>query len=261
MDLLGVVPGEEAHRRRQHDEVAEGDAADCEDCRQQRQPPHHLGVAAVDRRDEERPHLPDDHRQRDDDPEVDRDPDRRREGLGGAEGVDVAVLLRDQQLEPVDQVNAKNEPDDRTDDDGADADEQALAQLIEVLDERCLLAVVQATRKPWPRHPWHLALRDGLGFALSRSRSRRLFSGRLQRRGGCRDGAGRRRITSGAGATATGGGSSECVSTEGVLVVTESLNSRIPVPSDRPISGNRFAPKRSSSTSRRMIRWSGESES
>ena len=38
-----------------------------------------------------------------------------------------------------------------------------------------------------------------------------------------------------------------------VLPVTESLNSRIPLPSDRPISGRRFAPKRRSATSRRRM--------
>jgi Fe-S cluster assembly ATP-binding protein len=35
--------------------------------------------------------------------------------------------------------------------------------------------------------------------------------------------------------------------------VTESLNSRIPLPSERPISGRRFAPKMSSSTTRRIM--------
>ena len=33
-------------------------------------------------------------------------------------------------------------------------DEDARAQLVEMLDERRLFAVVEATRKPEPRHPY-----------------------------------------------------------------------------------------------------------
>ena len=43
----------------------------------------------------------------------------------------------------VDQASVEDEADDRADDERADADEQPLAQLLEVLDERGLLAVLR----------------------------------------------------------------------------------------------------------------------
>ena len=59
------------------------------------------------------------------------------------------------ELEPVDQPRVQDEADDDPDRERADAHEHAVAQLVEMLDERGLLAMVQAARKPWPRHPRH----------------------------------------------------------------------------------------------------------
>ena len=55
------------------------------------------------------------------------------------------MLLRQRLLEPVDQVAVEDERDDRRDDDCAEADEEPLPELFEMLDERRLLAVLEAT--------------------------------------------------------------------------------------------------------------------
>ena len=47
----------------------------------------------------------------------------------------------------------EDEADDDADDQRAEADEQPLAQLLEVLDERRLLAVAQAARQEHERMP------------------------------------------------------------------------------------------------------------
>ena len=73
-------------------------------------------------------------------------PGVKRDELAGA-------VLRERQLEPVDEPLVQDEADDAADHDRAQADEHPLAQLVEVLDERSLLTVVQAPRKPRPR--WH----------------------------------------------------------------------------------------------------------
>ena len=90
-----------------------------------------------------------------------------------------------------------DEADHGPDRDRRDDDEEALPQLVEMLDERRLLAMIEATRKPDPRHPQHLPLGrlgDGLGLLLrlgGRSRCYRL-DGRSSG-SGCRRGRLRRR--------------------------------------------------------------------
>ena len=139
--------------------------------------------------------------------------------------------------------------------DRADDDEESLTQLVEMLDERSLLAMIEATRQPDPRHsqapktsnpPTAAVLGDGLGLLLrlgGRSRGCGLLS--------------RGRSGAACGAVGCGGGSSEReVSTlvASCTPVTESLNSLMPTPSERPISGSRFAPKSSKARIERKIR-------
>ena len=85
VELVRVEVGQEPEGVREHDEVAEGDAADREDGSQGREPLQELRPALVDGRDEVRPDLPQDDRQRQGDAEVDRDPENRREVLERAE--------------------------------------------------------------------------------------------------------------------------------------------------------------------------------
>ena len=180
----------------------------------------------LERRQEERPGLPDDDRQRDQEARVDRQPHRRHERLADREGRELLVARRQLALERPDQVVVEDERDDEPDADRADADEEPLSQLFEVLDERRLLAVVSG---------------DAAGVEGAWPSSRRArFRAAVSAARWCR-----------------------CVPTGSVPVVwvasgfetpeTESLNSRIPVPSDLPISGSRFAPKSSSATSRRPM--------
>ena len=154
---------------------------------------------------------------------VDREPQRGHERLADRQRRQPAVALRQLQLEPVDQVPVEDVRDDEADEQRAEADEQPLPQLLEMLDERRLLAVPESAR-------WADAHRIGYR-TVSFSR--------------CGVGV----------VSCVPAGSCVVVSVWlGVLPVTESLNSRIPLPSDRPISGRRFAPKRSRATSsRRMI--------
>ena len=71
----------------------------------------------------------------------------------------------------------EDEPDDEPDDERAEADEDALAQLVEMLDERRLLAVLQATRQA----PATALLVDGLVLARRRRRAVSCARGRQLR--------------------------------------------------------------------------------
>ena len=127
-----------------------------------------------------------------------------------------------------------------------EADDQPRAELVEVLDERGLLTVVEAAWEP-PAHavvPSRRSGADGLGCCVSTACS----SLELRSCDGSARRAGRRRELSRRRGSAP--------STARPLPETASLNSRMPLPSDRPISGSRFAPKTSRSTTR-MIRAPG----
>ena len=64
----------------------------------------------------------------------------------------VALPLGRQRLDqPADQVPVEHEADHERNRERAQAEEQPLPQLVEMLDEGRLLTVVQATRKPRPR--------------------------------------------------------------------------------------------------------------
>ena len=113
--------------------------------------------------------------------------------------------------------------------------DQPRAKLVEVLDERCLLAVVETAREPPTEHEVEL-LADGFplgpGFRLVRT--------------ACRG-------SDVADGSSTRVGVGVVVETGSSMPDTESLNSRMPLPSERPISGSRFAPKTSRRTISRMM--------
>ena len=85
-ERVAVEAEQEVERRRQHDEVAEHEPGRGEHPREQHEPLDQPRVHDVDCRHEELPHLPEDHRQGQHDPEVDRDPQRGQERLGRGEG-------------------------------------------------------------------------------------------------------------------------------------------------------------------------------
>ena len=80
-------------------------------------------------------------------PGVEADPHRRHERLADRQRQQLAVLRRQLVREQPDQAAVEDVGDDEADDQRAEADEEPLAQLFEVLDERCLFAVFQATRQ------------------------------------------------------------------------------------------------------------------
>ena len=81
--------------------------------------------------------------------------------------ISLPLLRGKREFEPVDQVRVQHVADHDADGEGAEADEQPLTKLVEMLDERCLLAVVQAAR-PAARTAWLLE-----EVAFSRAGARR----------------------------------------------------------------------------------------
>ena len=175
----------------------------------------------VEGRREEEPELPEDDRQREHEAGVDADHDGDRERLRHSERHGRLVVGRQRAVQPVEKVRVEEVGEDRPDGDRAEHDEEPAAQLLEVLAESRLLGVAETARKP--RH-----------VLARRSRARaRLVVVAVWRRPSARR----------AGAPAAATSSSE-------WPVTASLNSRIPCPSDLPISGSRLPPKRSSAIKR-----------
>src|SRR5262249_28040578 len=127
---------------------------------------------------------------------------RHRQRLGDAEGDEMAMRRRQGAREHVEDAIVDEECGHGPDRDRTDCDEDALPQLLHVLDERRVFPV---------REPAH-AHRSDVSLEVA--------SGRL-------------------------------------AWVTESLNSRMPVPSERPISGTRLAPKSISTMTSRMPRCIG----
>src|SRR5581483_1401822 len=157
---------QEPRRGRQRDVVAEDDPADHQRRREEDERLEHPLLRLLERRDEERPRLPEDDRQRDRGAEVERQPERRHERLADAEREQLAVLLRELVGQQADDAAVDHERGDPRDDDRADAHEEPLTQFLEMLDERGLLAVFQATRQT------HRALVNGLVLAGRRGRRR-----------------------------------------------------------------------------------------
>ncbi len=166
---------------------------------------------------------------------------------GGSEHREVAVLLRKLEQHPTDQLRAEDVADDRADEKCAQTDEQSVTQLLEVLDERgSLLAVVEAARGSRGRGTRGIA---PLGETGSASRSLPAA--------GAGGAAASGTLAGGVAGTGAGGGRAAATAS-GLSPVTESLNSLMPVPSERPISGNRLAPKSNKMTRSSKIRCNGE---
>ena len=73
----------------------------------------------------------------------------------------------------MDQLLVEDVADDEADDERAEADEEPLAQLLEVLDERRLLAVVEATGQPRPHWLLRRRVRGLAALELARRVLRR----------------------------------------------------------------------------------------
>src|SRR4029453_13154782 len=114
----------------------------------------------LERGREERPQLPEDDREREREPDPDADHHRGQEGLGHAER-GWLELVRERPVQPVDDPDVEGEGDREAGDQRDQADDQACAELAEVLDKRRLLAVAQAPReashatpRSWSRPRW-----------------------------------------------------------------------------------------------------------
>ena len=123
---------------------------------------------------------------------------RGQERLGGREreqrlALRVEHVLGDVLHEPADDVRVQDVADHAADGDGAEADEQPLAQLVQVLDERRLLAVVEPARQARARQPQREGAAAGAGQRRRAERAARR-AGRLLRgrRAGRRAAAGSR---------------------------------------------------------------------
>ena len=190
-------------------------------------------VLLLERGREERPDLPEDHRQREQEAGVEADPDRGEERLGDAE--------RDQAsrrsggsglLEPVDAAAVERVGDAEAGGERDQADDEPARG---------------ARRGARPASP----LRRSRGAAASAPQAGGVgCRGRwLRARGVAAVGLGDERPRRGL----------SLVVSSSSLPVIESLNSRIPLPSDLPISGSRFGPNTSSTTTSRMASSQGRS--
>ena len=181
----------------------------------------------VDRGSEEAPDLPDEDRQHDRDRREAAHLDRRRERLDDAER-DERLVGRERPLEPLDQLRVEVEADQERRHDRERRRSGAGA------------AAPSGARRRSPLRP----CRAGAGRACGSS-----FVEGVRRR--CPARAARaRQVRRGRPAPRAARPPSASSSFESP--VTESLNSLIPLPSWRPISGSRLGPKTRSSTSRRI---------
>ena len=89
-----VVAGQVLERRGQDDVVPEGDAGDRQRSCERNEPPHAALCSVVERRREERPDLPEDDRQRDQERGVERHRHRGQERLGDPERDRMALRCR-----------------------------------------------------------------------------------------------------------------------------------------------------------------------
>ena len=116
---------------------------------------------------EEPPELPEQDRQREDDRAHQAELHDREERLRNAERDRLADVFRQRPVQPVQQSVVDRIGRDEADDEGAETDEEPLPQLFEVLDQRRLLAVLQAARKTLHGRPLD-------GFVLAGRGGRRL---------------------------------------------------------------------------------------
>src|SRR5215210_101274 len=207
-----VVVREEVHRRRQRDLVRERDADREEGGREDHEPADRALRVLVDRRGQKCPELPEDDRQREREAGIETHLERGRERLRDAERDRVPAPRRERLVQPVDQLVVEAVGHRKATRQGERDDDEPAAELAEVLDELRRLAWLQALRQP----------HQAAFFFSTGSRCSKLT-----------------------GSAIAADASSSCLSW---LFVTESLNSRKPFPSERPISGSRLGPQISSTT-------------
>src|SRR5581483_439359 len=224
-----VVVGEEVKRRRERDFVAEGDPADHQRSGEQRKADNPVLRLRSDRRGEEAPELPEHDRQRKCKAERDAYFQRGGERLRDSERQQVTVVYRQLIDQQTDDAAMDGEREDRGGEDGSARDKDPRAKLLEVPDQFDFLAVRQPTRKTHSSYTT-FSVTTSTGAATGEVV---VVSGLI-------------------GAAVSSPGTTRCDSVKLCSSlwspVTESLNSRKPLPSPRPISGRRFGPNRTSAT-------------
>src|SRR5262249_12521246 len=148
----------------------EGEAAEAEHCRERDQERHRALVVLGEGRSEERPDLPEDDRQRDDQGGPEADPDRGRERLDRAERGRLLQVVRQRSVQPVEDPTVEDVRDDERGPDRQQTDDEAGPQLAEMLDERDLLAVAKPPREGPHGPSWRAACRR---WTAAGSRARR----------------------------------------------------------------------------------------
>ena len=144
---LVVEVGQEVERSRQHDVVHEEDPHGEE--RGRKDDEHESDALEVrrDGRSEERPDLPEEHREhqakRGDDADLHRSGERLRHPEG-----DKPLVIGKRIDEPLEDLPVEGEGEREGRDDREQAEDQPAAKLVEVLDEGGLLTMVEAAREP-----------------------------------------------------------------------------------------------------------------
>src|SRR5262249_1949741 len=195
---------------REDEPVGEGDAAEPERGRKENDDRDRPLSVLLERRREEGPELPEHDRQREQESRPERDPDRGRERLDRAEGRRLAEVVWQRSVEPLEQMPVEGVRDHERDSDRGKRNDQARPELAEVFDERGVLAVAKAPREPAHQGIPPYEVEEGGDSSPERCGSSGFFSSPL----------------------------------------IESLNSRMPFPSERPISGSRLGPNTSKATIR-----------
>ncbi len=150
------------HRRRQCHEVAEDDPGD-EQAGGKEDEERHLTLALfLERRRKEGPQLPEDDRQGEQEARVQTDLERGQEWLCDSEGDRPAhSTLGQRPVQPMNEVSVEDITDHEPNGQRTQRHEETRAQLVEMLDQRRLLAVAKA-----PRQPLHGL--GGVALALAR---------------------------------------------------------------------------------------------
>jgi len=156
------------HRRRQCHEVAEDDPGD-EQAGGKEDEERHLTLALfLERRRKEGPQLPEDDRQGEQEARVQTDLERGQEWLCDSEGDRPAhSTLGQRPVQPMNEVSVEDITDHEPNGQRTQRHEETRAQLVEMLDQRRLLAVAKA-----PREPLH-SLGDGVALARGSLSGRR----------------------------------------------------------------------------------------
>ena len=138
--------GQELERRRQHDVVAEQDPRHGQDGREQHEPAHTALRLLVERGREERPDLPEQKRGDDHQRRVERHAQRGQKRLRHPERDRVTLRRRQRLVQPDDKPMMEPIGNRQRDREREQRKDDPAPQLIEMLDKRRLLAMLQAPR-------------------------------------------------------------------------------------------------------------------